>query len=58
MNCCNEVDVSKTFIKDVAKMADFKVLTKKEFLAAYNVTEEEYEATRLYCYIHPSIWTV
>lgn len=44
-----EFDVSKTFITDVAKMADFKVLTMEEFLTVYSyVTEDEYEATRLY----------
>ena len=44
-----EFDVSKTFITDVAKMADFKALTMEEFLKSYNyVTEDEYEATRLY----------
>lgn len=44
-----EFDVSKTFITDVAKMADFKVLTMEEFLKSYSyVTEDEYEATRLY----------
>ena len=44
-----EFDVDKTFITDVAKMADFKVLSMEEFLKTYNyVTEDEYEATRLY----------
>ncbi|MEE1255972.1 MAG: hypothetical protein UHN47_05615 [Lachnospiraceae bacterium] len=38
-----------TFILDVAKMADFKVLTMEEFLHTYSyITEDEYEATRLY----------
>ena len=37
------------FIDDIAKMADFKVLTEKEFLKSYSyLTEDEYEATRLY----------
>ena len=40
---------ANTFITDIAKMADFKVLTMEEFLETYGyVTEEEYEATRLY----------
>ena len=38
-----------TFITDVAKMTDFKVLTMEEFLSSYSyITEDEYEATRLY----------
>ena len=42
-------DLSKTFIMDVAKMADFKVLSKAEFLQSYSyLTEEEYDATSLY----------
>lgn len=42
-------DVSKTFITDIAKMTDFKALTMEEFFKSYNyVTEDEYEATRLY----------
>lgn len=41
--------ISKMFITDVAKMADFKILSKEEFLTFYNyLTEDEYEATRLY----------
>lgn len=37
------------FIEDVAKMADFKILSKEDFLTSYNyLTEDEYEATRLY----------
>lgn len=41
--------ISKMFITDVAKMADFKILSKEEFLTSYNyLTEDEYEATRLY----------
>lgn len=44
-----DFDISKTFITDVAKMADFKILTMEEFLSSYSyLTEEEYEATRLY----------
>lgn len=40
---------AKSFVTDVAKMADFKVLTEKEFLASYDyITEEEYDATVLY----------
>ena len=40
---------ANTFITDVAKMADFKVLTMEEFLETYSyITEDEYEATRLY----------
>jgi len=42
-------DFSKTFIMDVAKMADFKKLTKERFLESYDyLTEEEYDATVLY----------
>lgn len=38
-----------TFITDIAKMADFKALTMEKFLSTYNyITEDEYEATRLY----------
>lgn len=38
-----------TFICDVPKMADFKILTKEEFLYSYSyLTEEEYDATKLY----------
>ena len=41
--------IGKMFITDVAKMADFKVLSKEEFLTSYNyLTEDEYEATKLY----------
>lgn len=41
--------INKMFITDVAKMADFKILSKKEFLTSYNyLTEDDYEATRLY----------
>lgn len=41
--------ISKMFITDVAKMTDFKILSKEEFLTSYNyLTEDEYEATRLY----------
>lgn len=44
-----DFNTTKTFITDVAKMADFKVLTMEEFLETYSyVTEDEYEATRLY----------
>ena len=44
-----DFDVSSTFITDAAKMADFKVLTKEEFLSTYSyVTEDEYDATALY----------
>ena len=43
------VILGKMFIGDVAKMADFKILTEKEFLESYSyITEDEYEATRLY----------
>lgn len=39
----------KMFIDDIAKMADFKVLTKEEFLQSYSyLTDDEYEATVLY----------
>lgn len=53
MKCHAYTDIdfnpANTFITDVAKMADFKVLTMEEFLETYNyVTEDEYEATRLY----------
>lgn len=44
-----DFDPSNTFITDAAKMADFKILTKREFLASYSyLTEDEYDATRLY----------
>lgn len=55
--CCSECGASfdvefspsSTFITDVVKMADFKVLTKEEFLSEHNdVTENQYEATILY----------
>lgn len=39
----------KIFINDIAKMADFKMLTEEEFLESYSyLTEDDYEATRLY----------
>lgn len=41
--------IDKTFIIDIAKMADFKSLSMEEFLQTYSyITEEEYEVTRLY----------
>ena len=41
--------VNKTFVLDIAKMADFKKLSKEEFLQTYSyLTEEEYEVTKLY----------
>jgi hypothetical protein len=44
-----EFDISDTFITDIAKMADFKILTKEEFLSSYSyMTEYEYDATKLY----------
>lgn len=44
-----DFDISQTFITDVAKMADFKVLSKEEFLRSYGyLTEDEYDATKLY----------
>lgn len=44
-----DFNVDYTFITDVAKMADFKILTMEEFLSSYSyITEAEYEATRLY----------
>ena len=53
MKCHAYTDIDfnpvNTFITDVAKMADFKLLTMEEFLETYNyITEDEYEATRLY----------
>lgn len=53
MECGASFDINfnpaNTFITDVAKMADFKVLTMEEFLNSYSyITEDEYEATRLY----------
>ena len=37
------------FIDDIPKMADFKILTKEEFLESYSyLTEDEYDATALY----------
>lgn len=42
-------DVSQTFIMDGAKMADFKTLSKEEFLRSYGyLTEDEYDSTKLY----------
>lgn len=44
-----DFDMQKTFITDIPKMADFKILTKEEFLESYSyLTEEEYDATALY----------
>ena len=44
-----DFNIDITFITDVAKMADFKILTMKEFLSSYSyITEDEYKATRLY----------
>ena len=41
--------VNKTFILDIAKMADFKKLSMEDFLNTYSyLTETEYEVTRLY----------
>jgi DNA-directed RNA polymerase subunit RPC12/RpoP len=41
--------VTNTFITDIPKMADFKILTKEEFLRSYSyITEDEYDATVLY----------
>ena len=38
-----------TFISDIPKMADFKILTKEEFLESYSyITEDEYDGTLLY----------
>ena len=44
-----EFNPLNTFITDIAKMADFKLLTMEEFLAQYDyISTDEYEATRLY----------
>lgn len=53
MECGRSFDIdfnpSKTFITDIAKMADFKILTMEKFLDTYSyITGDEYEATRLY----------
>lgn len=41
--------LNKMFINDIPKMADFKILTKEEFLESYSyLTEDEYDATALY----------
>ena len=41
--------LEKMFINDIPKMADFKILTKEEFLFSYSyLTEDEYDATALY----------
>ena len=41
--------LNKMFITDIPKMADFKVLTKEEFLSSYSyLTEDDYDATALY----------
>ena len=52
-NCGEMVNIGlysmNDFITDIPKMADFKILTKEEFLKSYSyITEEEYEATKLY----------
>jgi len=39
----------KMFITDIAKMSDFKILSKEEFLESYSyLSEDEYDATALY----------
>ena len=44
-----EFNQSDTFITDIAKMSDFKDLSKEDFLSLYSyLTENEYEATELY----------
>lgn len=55
MHCKASFDIdekeilNKIFITDIAKMADFKVLTPEEFLKSYSyITEDEYDATALY----------
>lgn len=53
INCGTSFDIefnpNNTFITDIAKMADFKILTKEEFLHSYSyISEDEYDATRLY----------
>lgn len=58
INCSNceasfDIDeriiMEKMFITDIAKMVDFKILTKEDFLASYSyLTEDEYDATALY----------
>ena len=41
--------LKKMFINDIPKMADFKILSKEEFLFSYSyLTEDEYDATALY----------
>lgn len=41
--------VAWSFITDIPKMADFKEISKEEFLSSYSyLTEEEYDATALY----------
>ena len=54
MECGSSFDinfnpVTDTFITDIPKMADFKILTEEEFLESYSyITEDEYDATLLY----------
>lgn len=44
-----DLNPQETFITDIAKMTDFKILTMEEFLKAYSyISEEEYEKTKLY----------
>lgn len=44
-----DFDMSNLFITDIPKMADFKILTKEEFLQSYSyLTEKEYDITKLY----------
>lgn len=41
--------LNQMFIGDIPKMADFKILSKEEFLSSYDyLTEDEYDATELY----------
>lgn len=41
--------LNKIFITDIAKIADFKIMPREEFLKSYSyLTEDEYDATDLY----------
>ena len=45
--CRALIDFYISFVDDAEKMADFKVLSKEDFLASYSyLTEEEYDATK------------
>ena len=46
LNCPPSLSKSN-FLNDAEKMADFEILTRKEFLTSYSyLTEEEYDNTK------------